>query len=622
MTAFRTRHIFWLVLILLLGAASRIIGIDAQSLWIDEGFTWHFTQYSDPLRILTNDVHPPLYFYALDAWIALIGTDVIVMRFVSVLPSMLSIAVMYQLGREIERQAGFDSNGIFPLVAALLLALADAENYLAKELRGYTWHVLFASLSMWGFLRWLHVNHWRWLILWVISTIALVYTFYLGAFVGVVQGVYVLLFVQPEGRGYINRQRLTALSALIVAALALVPWLVYTLPEQSGNLSYAEWIRRDAFGFWLTDFRNRYFGQQWVLMLALFFIGLFLLYDGEKWRIKITPAHILLLLWFGLPLLLTAIANERVPLYQPRRVTQVVPAIALLTALGIIQFPKSIQRFLLLIIVIYGVVTVDFWRYKQDWREMAAATAPYIAPTTPVLFELGGDDYAPRYHYAEALQNSHDTLLRQIPENAQSVPLVGLTTWRNLEPETYTGGLPPYINSLEHLWLFYWSSDTGALDWLDTFGFVRTGEFTVEFNPDVYLYRYDKLPDVAQMTFENGMILQEALLHDDSLLVELIWSSEARIEQDYTVSVFLEDSDGQRIAQIDSQPFFNEHPTSAWMADSIIYDPKLMALDSDLSEADYTVRLLVYATETGDRVLSNMGEIVSLGTIHLQARTQ
>ena len=67
------RPLALLLLILLLGAASRIIGIDAQSLWIDEGFTWHFTQYPDPMRILFNDVHPPLYFYVVDIWVDVVG---------------------------------------------------------------------------------------------------------------------------------------------------------------------------------------------------------------------------------------------------------------------------------------------------------------------------------------------------------------------------------------------------------------------------------------------------------------------------------------------------------------------------------------------------------------------
>lgn len=611
------RNLALLILILLLGAASRIIGIDAQSLWIDEGFTWHFTQYPDKLRILFNDVHPPLYFYAVDVWVDIVGQSAVAMRFFSVLPSILSIAVVFQLAREIEKQSGFNTGGIFPLIAALMMALMDAENYLAKEMRSYTWHVLFACLSMWGFLRWGRVGRLRWWGLWVSSMIALVYVFYLGAFVGIVQGVYALLFLNVSNRGYFNRKRMMAIGALIVSALALVPWLAYTLPEQSGNLSYAEWIRPEAFEFWLINFRNQYFGQQWALMIGLLIVGFALLRDEHGWKINFKPVVVLLLLWFGLPLLLTVTANEFAPLYQPRRVTQIVPAIALMIALGITQFPPITRRFLLVVIVIYGVTTVDFTRYKQPWRTMVAETAPYIAPATSMLFELGGDDYAPRYHYAEALPYSHDTLLRQQPQNNQSVPLVGLTTWRSLEPETYAGGLPPYINSLEHLWLFYWSSDIGALDWLDTFGFTQTGVFTVDFNPDVYLYRYDKLPEASIIMFENGMILQDVLLHDDSLIVELFWTTNTPLTENYTISVFLENAEGQRVAQIDSQPFLNERPTTSWDVNEVVYDPKLLIAENSLSSGDYSVKALVYDSETGTRISNSSDDIITLGTVRL-----
>src|SRR5688572_19457166 len=152
----RNTRLFWLLLILLLAALLRIYHLNLYSLWIDEGFTWNFTQYDNPLLILRRDVHPPLYFFAIRAWVQVAGTSVIAMRFFSVLPSMLSVAVVYQVAREIERQRG--TSTITPLLAALLMALTDAEIMLAQEVRGYTWHVLFACLSMWGFLRWIRTD--------------------------------------------------------------------------------------------------------------------------------------------------------------------------------------------------------------------------------------------------------------------------------------------------------------------------------------------------------------------------------------------------------------------------------------------------------------------------------
>ena len=522
----RIRRYSLLLLILLLAAVLRIYHIELLSLWIDEGFTWNLTQYHDPFLILRQDVHPPLYFVAIDAWVTLTGTSRLAMRYFSVLPGIMSIAVIYVLAHELQRQRGWSRRETIPMLAAFLLALADAEIFLAQEARSYTWHVLFACLSMWGFLRWLRLHTWRWLILWGCSTVALIYTFYPGAFIGVVQGLYALLFLNTSGthprqrlRRFFNQKRLIALTVLVASALLLLPWLLLTLPEQSGNLSYAEWIQRDALAFWADDFSVRYLTQQWPLMLGLMLLGLVTLHyhrqtDYAGWSVRPLAPVMLLCLWLIVPLLLTFLINEVIPFYQPRRVSQIVPAIALLVAFGLGNLPRAGRVFLVLVIGVYSLTHVDFWRYKQPWQQMAQQTAPYIAPGTPVFFELGGDDYAPRYHYGQVLPHSDDYLFDPSRTLEPGIcELIGLTTWRHLERETYQAGLPPLLNSLNHLWLFYWSSDTGALTWLDEFGFERTATFTVDFNPDVALYRYDRLPDAPLAAYTNGLRLRDVLLH-------------------------------------------------------------------------------------------------------------
>jgi len=597
-TMLQSRHtrLLVLLLILLLAASLRIIHIDLLSLWIDEGFTWNLTQYGAPFLILRQDVHPPLYFLMADLWVAFTGTSVLAMRYFSVLPGMLSIALVYQLAREIAKQRNIKNHSI-PVIAALLMALADAEIFLAQEVRSYTWHVLFTSLSMWGFLRWQRLQSRHWLILWILSTTALVYTFYLGAFVGVAQALYALLFLH-------KRQRPTAIGGLMIAAVSLLPWLLYTLPEQSGNLSFAEWIRLDAFAFWFHDFRIRYFSQQWALIGGLCALGLITMRYSNKDRNPVSLHPLaptaLLLFWLLVPLVLTLIINEYIPLYQPRRVSQIVPAIAMLTAFGLGNLRQPARTFLLFVIVVYSLTSVDFWRFKQAWRDMAQDTAVFIAEGTPMLFELGGDDYAPRYHYGQVLNNSHDFLFDNPPvDNANT--LIGLTTWRQLEPQAYEAGLPAIIDSQQHWWLFYWSSDEGALFWLDQFEFVRTATFSVDFNPDVFLYRYDRLPDEALLRYDNGMVLRDALLHRN-LYVELLWSTETALDADYTTSVFLLDAQGQKIAQLDSQPFLNQRPTSTWTTTEVVYDPKHLVSTSggSIAPGTYQVGVTVYSIVDGD----------------------
>lgn len=586
----QNRQIIWLVIILLLATFVRLNGIIAQSLWIDEGFTWNLTQYSDMFAILSRDVHPPLYFIMIDWWVELAGTSELALRYFSLLPSILSVVMVYKIARELNYQRGSFELAI-PLIAAVIMAVAEAETFLSQEARSYTWHVLFACISMWGFLRWSRQSRRHYLGIWMLATIALIYTFYLGAFIGVVQGLYVLLFLR-------GRKRIIAISALVICALSLLPWLTLTGSEQSENISTAEWIRPDAFGFWLDDFRHKYFTGQWALTIALSLLGIFV---AQKKRLTLHQTGILLVLWFGIPLILTLILNERIPTYQPRRVSQIVPAIVLLIAFGLGNISGKVRWFLLIVLVSYGIFSTDFWRYKQPWREMAEDSAALITEGTPILFELGGDDYAPRYHYGNVLPNSFDFLLDEGQANESANVLIGLTTWRHLQPKTYEGNLPAIINSQDHWWLFYWSSDTGALTWLDTFGFQRSATVSVDFNPDVFLYRYDRLPENALARYTNGLTLRDAIIHDD-LRVELLWSSAGNISTNYTTSAYLLDEAGDLVAQYDSQPFLNERPMTTWQANEIVYDLKPLEANRVIEMGNYEVRVLVYEVINGEVV--------------------
>lgn len=602
------QQLFWLTLILLLATLARLNGILSQSFWIDEGFTWNLTQYSDMFAILRQDVHPPLYFIMIDWWVEIAGTSQLSMRYFSFLPGIISIVMVYRLACEIEIQRD-EKNSLIPLIASALMAVAEAETYVAHEARSYSWHILFACLSMWGFLRWSRQSQKKYLTVWIISTIALIYTFYLGAFIGIAQGLYTLLFLR-------RKKLMIAIGALVFSAMSLMPWLLITAGEQAGNISRGEVIERSAYGFWLIEFSRQYFTRLWFLTIALLISGIVIIKDK---KIRLHETGILLLLWFGIPLTLTLILNEIVPTYQPVRVSQIVPAITLLIAFGVGHFQGKIRWAFVAILLIYSTVSTDFWRYKQEWSAMVEDTVHLIADDTPMLFELGGDDYAPRYHYGNELENSFDFLLDDGEAQENANVLIGLTTWRHLRPEEYQGSLPAIINSQNHWWLFYWSSDTGALNWLETFGFERTAMINADFNLDVFLYRYDRLPEMPIVTYDNGLILHDAIVHDD-LAVELLWSTETALDTDFTTSLILLDENEEIIARNDSQPFMGERPMTGWEINEIVYDPKQLEVTPELADGDYMIKLVVYHTVDDSIVpLSvNTGEdAISLGNINL-----
>ena len=142
----------WLIvtLILLLGALARGLHIAEQSFWVDEGYAFYHAHFPDLVTSLARDTHPPLYFAALRLWSDVVGHTEVALRWFSFLPSMLSLALIFQLARVVFRLRGDEHSRnleIVPLLAMLMLALADAENYLAGEARHYTWLVFLGGLA-------------------------------------------------------------------------------------------------------------------------------------------------------------------------------------------------------------------------------------------------------------------------------------------------------------------------------------------------------------------------------------------------------------------------------------------------------------------------------------------
>lgn len=663
-----TTRLAILTLILLLGATSRILHIGDQSLWTDEGFAWYHATSPDLVASLKLDTHPPLYFAALSLWIRATGESEVALRFFSVLPSMMSMALVYQLAKEFVRarrkRGSGTPNGASPpntmnvpaqsivlvaTLAALMMALADAENYLSQEVRHYTWHVLFAIGSMYFFLRWLRTSKQRGWLYWVGFTTALVYTHYIGAFTGIVEGIYALIFL----RGKTRRQ---AVGGLVLSAGLLSPWLVLVGRYQIGNRG-ANWSFQLDWWF-ISDMVIKWFSQQWPLMIGLAILGtVTLVYTltpnmsptdnnigkfqspppipiaplrlaergrnawgfGVEWR-PVAPS-VLLALWLFVPVVLTIIGNYFIPLLSIHRMSQITPSVVLLVALGLANFRPAMRGFLVAVILVYSVITTDFYRPKEPWRQVAQEVSQWAVPGDLVLSDIDGGDYQLLYYYH-----------RQLPAG---VMVRSLKLWRDFEPETYNtlGGL---INQYKTIWIMHWAADEQAFGWFDKLGRVRTATITIDWlgNP-LTSYRYDLMPDTPVASYQNGMTLRQVAIRPDSLRVDLWWSASAEspaLKDDYKTSAFLLDETGKLVMQCDSLPFLGDRSTTGWQAGEVVYDPKVLMLPGEqhddtschatgaaLPPGNYSVGVQLYKPADGVKVHTTDGQPwATVGTITIQ----
>jgi mannosyltransferase len=131
---------------MVLGLLLRVYRIGSQGLWIDEAFSiWLARQpLAGMIRwVATVDQHPPLYYALLHAWVRVFGDGEAGVRMLSALCGILTIPMVYLLGRQMaDERVG--------LVGALILAVSPFHVRFSQEARMYAVLTLSASLVLYA----------------------------------------------------------------------------------------------------------------------------------------------------------------------------------------------------------------------------------------------------------------------------------------------------------------------------------------------------------------------------------------------------------------------------------------------------------------------------------------
>lgn len=234
--AARSIRSLWLsTLLCLLGGGLRLLRLEWQPLWWDEGYSVYFATepLAQMLRLTAQDIHPPLYYALLHLWLVAFGSaSPLLLRLFSVLIGLLSLPVIWWLARVF-----YPARPRLALWTLLLLAFSPIHIFYSQEVRMYGLEMLLGMAST-GFFWRLANSEWRiangelrmgkagvWAG-YVIATSALLYTEYYAALLPLAHGLWALWRFRGQAR------RLLPLAAgWMTVALAYLPWLLYAVPE-------------------------------------------------------------------------------------------------------------------------------------------------------------------------------------------------------------------------------------------------------------------------------------------------------------------------------------------------------------------------------------------------------
>ncbi|MGB1249790.1 MAG: glycosyltransferase family 39 protein [Candidatus Promineifilaceae bacterium] len=222
----------WLIVLLTwAGFGLRVLRLRNKSTWFDEGYTAWLAR-ADIRTILldlsAHDTSPPLHYIVLHGWRQLVGESAFALRYLSVIAGFLTIALVYQIGKSVARNASLaQPHAMLGLFSALILAVNRFHISWSQEIRNYALGSFVATLAVWGALRTWRRGKWPDMLIYVFAMAAALFSNYLGAFVLLSINI---AWLWEWAKRPDRWREFWRWSLMQVAVLALfLPWLAYAI---------------------------------------------------------------------------------------------------------------------------------------------------------------------------------------------------------------------------------------------------------------------------------------------------------------------------------------------------------------------------------------------------------
>ena len=221
------RLIWILIIIVVIGVLLRSYDLSKESLWLDEVASFHFSSQSFIKALAAEKTNPPLYYILLHFWILLFGNSEAALRSLSIVPSIISVVLIYFLGTRIyDEKTG--------LIAALFMAFSTFHIFFAQEARCFA--LLLALLL--GSMLFMDIaldnrnnkaRMWPWL-LYFLMTIGALYTHFYSVFFVAAENLFFLT------RWRENKAKLFAwVTTQVLLFIAFLPWFITMIGTAAGG---------------------------------------------------------------------------------------------------------------------------------------------------------------------------------------------------------------------------------------------------------------------------------------------------------------------------------------------------------------------------------------------------
>ncbi len=446
------------VVIVALGFGVRLLGIQGESVWMDEAIAIHHAAASTFGEVLaTKDCHPPAYFALLWLWTRSFGDAELTMRLLSVLLGTATVAVVWHAGRRI-----FDEKT--GLLAATFMALLPYHIGWSQQIRPYALLTLGSIGSCYlciAVLRRPHLANW---IGYVAVTLLTLYTHFYAVLLLVGQVLLVGWFTFADSG---RRRSVRALAgALLTILLALALWYPNFVANVTGRLVQGDsGSYLDSRGASLVDLAKPIAGifvadtplPMWLAAVGMAVV-LGMVVNG-LWHAERGVTLAWLLAYSVVPLLSAwSIAQFRGQ-WVCKGLIIIAPVVCLAVACGVNSIPRAPWRLaaagMIVLLCVPSIVNIARTSQTDAWREVARFVAE-VQTANDVVIGVGphGDIHSTsvllgRYYGSQTpIVNLHrniqdkaglDAVVSHAVAGRQWLWLIRNHGWHGLDVEFLTG---------------------------------------------------------------------------------------------------------------------------------------------------------------------------------------
>lgn len=261
---------FIIVFAIVLKLAISLPFIESFPIDLDEPFSIFHAQKSLPelMELFGSENNPPLHFILLHFWEKLFGINAFSVRTMSLLFSVLTIPLLYELSRKYVSQFG-------SILLLTLFIFSDFHHYHGLEARTYSLLILLFTMTFYILSKIILEKKFNYAHFVGLSlfNVLLFYTHYISIFIFIAEITLLITFFKKE---YLKLY----LVSISVFILTVGPW-INTLMSRTGTITnHGTWLQQAQFTE-LYGLLNKFLNDKWSMMTLIICFVILLFYTRK-----------------------------------------------------------------------------------------------------------------------------------------------------------------------------------------------------------------------------------------------------------------------------------------------------------------------------------------------------